>query len=405
MSKKVNYSVCPRNTEDLNQSSMGNVLTFTDALDYQEVEAGILGAALSLITLVGIVALVVWCCKDSCCCAKNSKNHCFFWKNKALACGRCDQKTAHNILTAVFPNLFTKHVRETSPDNEDNNFVMVGVEGEENATEAEVSVDCGYEEAYFIGGKEFDKEELIYRKKCYCHGKRAACCYTYTYFIVATILALLWLIAMTVENAIYRKTGTCNDINVLESSFTCFDITSDSFKLIDCENGSNPDITVFCYLYNPNPGAVGNAYAIAHLIIFGITAYFRLTTKMAEKKPFRVLVIVLQVALYLLIIAVCIGLLVGHFRFKAELYFFKGNAAMRWTIYLLIPITAAVVIPVPWCFFTNEEVHGSVSVDTTRPKPKCTQAQSRSNTPLPLPTSDKPGDATGQYRQSKTTAV
>ena len=209
------------------------------------------------------------------------------------------------------------------------------------------------EKVYLIGGKEFDKAE---------YGKKVACCYTYTYFIVATILAILWFIVMALENAIYRKTGTCNDINVKDSSFICFDVTSGSSNpnSINCQVGSNPDITVFCYLYSPNPGAVGIAVGIFNLFIFGITAYFRLTTKMAENEFLRVLVIVLQAVLYLFTIAVCIGLLVGHFRFKAELYFFQGNAIIRWVIFLLFPITGAALIPVPWCFFTKPPAYNSM---------------------------------------------
>ena len=280
-----------------------------------------------------------------CCCGREFERQCFFWKNSELAWGKCNHKLAHLFLTIFFPHLFTKYLQEEEEEKEDGNFVIVNLEDEEE------------QEVHLIDGKVFDEEELIPYPK-HCHGKKIACCYTYTYFIVATILALLWLIAMTVENAIYRKTGTCNDINVLDSSFTCFDITNGSYEHISCEIGSDPDITVFCYLYSPNPGAVGIAVGIVNLIFFVITAYFRLTTKMAENKSLIGLVIGLQAVLVLFTVITCIVLLVVHFRFKAELYFFQGNAAMRWAIFLLIPITAAALIPVPWCFFTNPPVHG-----------------------------------------------
>lgn len=321
--------------------------------------------------LITPIIPVLYTCAKCCCCGEEFVSQCLFWKSKKLACGKCDQKLAHLFMTIVFPHLFTKHIQEAPPQNDNkDNFVAITIKGEVS----DESVDLDYKDVYLIGGKEFDEEEkelLPYPKGC--HGKKVACCYTYTYFIVATILGLLWFIVMTLENAIYRKTGTCHDINVLANSFTCFDITSDPFDPapINCDIGKDPDITVFCYLYSPNPGALGIAVGIVNLLFFGVTAYFRLTTKMAEKKSFRVLVIVVQVVLYLLTIAVCIGLVVGHFTFNSGLYFFQGNPAMRWTMFLLIPITAAAMIPVPWCFFTDTPVHNTnMSINTSHRKPK-----------------------------------
>ena len=70
---------------------------------------------------------------------------------------------------------------------------------------------------------------------------------------------------------------------------------------IDCAIGKNPNISVFCYLFNPNPAAIGSAYSIVKLITGAITVYFNIAVYLAFKN--RNLLIILQVLLLVPLIA------------------------------------------------------------------------------------------------------
>lgn len=254
------------------------------------------------------------------------------------------KKEIHGLLMTVFPTLITKKVR--SP--------------EETAV-------C------LFGDKEFAiKDEKYKCTSIVCH------CYTYFYFVSMIILASLWFIAMAIENGIYRKTTTCNDINVQDNSFTCFDVTKiDRQKpndvkpaLINCDLTKNTNIAVFCYLFQPNLAAFGIAFSISNLILFGVRVYFRIAIKMAEYSCGRYLLIAFHIIGTILALVGLAILPSFHFAptINFDFYFFRGNAVIRWTFYILTIFTAILMIQVPWCGFTDEDSYRSTTTATKPPQ-------------------------------------
>lgn len=140
--------------------------------------------------------------------------------------------------------------------------------------------DTQEKEAYLFGDNHESTPCFPHFPSYFFHG------YTYYYFVSVVTLACLWFVIMIIENAIYRKTTTCHDINVRDNSFTCFNVTKSDFKPIPitCAIGKSPTTEVFCYLFQPNIAAFGIAFSIFKLIIFGVTVYFKIAIKLAESK-------------------------------------------------------------------------------------------------------------------------
>ena len=181
---------------------------------------------------------------------------------------------------------------------------------------------------------------------------------TYLYFINASFLITVWFLILLVEYSIYRKTTTCNDINVLDKSFRCFRI--DTREAIGCTvdqgNGKSPDIDVFCYLYSPNPGALGIAFGAVNFISVAITVYFRIALYCTKAHIGRCCLSALQVlaaAIVAIVVALLPGLNFGPL--NVEIYFFHGLAAMRVCMYILIIYTGFTLIPIPWYGFTHQD--------------------------------------------------
>lgn len=318
---------------------------------FQTFESVLCFGIIVLILLAGLVVWVFMCCKKGCRCNCNAD---YDDIDETPRCG-CTQNLIHSLLMGLMPELFSKHVQQRTTKNEQQQPGNVQIPtptqipGEENEW-------CNpTTELYLIGDKAFDEPPR-------CCNKKRACCYTYTYFVTTCALAFVWFVLVTSEYGIYRKTGTCNDIDVLDVSYSCF-IVKDNGEIgdhINCTVGKDPNITVFCYLHSPNPGAVGIGFSFAKLILFGVTLYFKLTTKIAETSCGWV--IVLQV---LLSIAAFIGIavllpLIHYVKvINIYVYFFHGNAALRLASYALLILTPIFLIPVPWCFFINNKKYRS----------------------------------------------
>lgn len=316
------------------------------------------------------------------------------------------------VLKVLFPNIITKSVytdvKKISNENANPTLIVIG-DDKSVPTEAAEGVPIvqskkiEVKEIYLFGEKEFNegttfkglfhssssqKNEV---KKIYCEKEfnkettfkglcsslltcicdRCSCicdlcprcctceCYLYTYFISVAFLATLWGMTLIAENLFYRKTGTCNDINVEDKSYTCFNVHG--YTQVNCLTEMRPsNTTVFCYLYSPSPGAIGIGFGTYSAIIFGVTVYFNIAIKLAERanRNFCCAWSLLCIQIILAFLGL-MGMLVVtpllETTHSINVYFFHGNAVLRWAMYFILIITIPIVILVPWCGFTKED--------------------------------------------------
>lgn len=335
---------------------MGSSFSSLDTIyEYHAREAGLFFSITSLVLIIPIIVIIILCIKRCTCCNQKGCRECCrecckeyfkeiycssepnarvtkFFKACSTFIKVCDETCYkyrtkfHRVLHVPFSGLITTNTKVQCV--EDSNIISSA------------------EETYLFGGKEL--------KGCYC--------YTYVYFTAIALLAIIWFILICVESGIYRKTTTCNDINVQDKSYSCFAIankTNDTYRRIgmmpiNCTIGKSPNISVFCYLYNLRPAAIGSAVGIAKLITFVTSVYFRIVIFCVSKN--KCITSFLQISLGILFIMSFVIILPDrHFRHDAELYFFHGNDPLRWTSYFLVIITGLVLIPIPWCGFTKKD--------------------------------------------------
>lgn len=119
----------------------------------------------------------------------------------------------------------------------------------------------------------------------------------YIYFTLLSGLVALWYLAVFSDSLFYRKTGTCNDLSVNDSDYSCFLISDRNVppevqRIIDEEAGelvpcqrvrdflSTSNVTynleVICYLSQLSPlSAMGIAYGAAKMIIIFLQVIFK----------------------------------------------------------------------------------------------------------------------------------
>ena len=365
---------------------MGNRLIFPNVEQYQGFEGGLFGGLVVLFFIVFVLALICISCIK----------------------GICTDRVAdvlHKILAAgVFPGLVTvtdggqvaididEKRKHKSSGQEHTEQVAINIDGEGNkSTGQELSNHTNGNELLLFGGKEIDHSfndcpsccstgiEKCFKDRCCstddrcttdCCTKKCATCYIYYYFITIGILASIWFFLLSVNSIVYRKTSTCNDINVLENSFVCYHIDNNYAK-INCtkEVLEDRNTRVFCYLYSISPGAIGIAYSSASLVIYVVTIYFKVSVKIAElkckcgaeKKQMchigMILVILAQISIFVGFLLLAILTIPEHFKWGGELYFFHGLAVLRVAMYPLTVITGIIIIPVPWCYFTKKKYY------------------------------------------------
>lgn len=104
----------------------------------------------------------------------------------------------------------------------------------------------------------------------------------HAYFLAMLLIVANWFFVMFFDTAFYRKTTTCNDLNVRRDAYLCFDIskpiTAGPTNCTDPEIRDNLDIYVLCYLQFFNfPIALSLAFSFAQLIIILIHISFAIT--------------------------------------------------------------------------------------------------------------------------------
>ena len=139
----------------------------------------------------------------------------------------------------------------------------------------------------------------------------------HVYFMTMMFLAICWFFVMFVDTAIYRKTTTCNDINVQKNAYVCFDVNADNYhraEPVDCAKVIDDlDVHVLCYLrYFNFPTAASIAFSFMQLIVFGIYVTFAITLYFVAKwKNGKFISIIIWVVSAVIMVAVIISVVVA----------------------------------------------------------------------------------------------
>ena len=170
-----------------------------------------------------------------------------------------------------------------------------------------------------------------------------------------TSMSLMWFIAIALELSIYRKTTTCNDINVKVQSFSCFEVNN-NYQKIDCGNTDDIDTrSVICYLYNPTLAGFAVAFSAATLVRTIADWFFKLVMKATNCIAWCGLALrMVLLLLAVLILAAYIAL--TQVQIIEESYFIFGEVPMRIAQLVLLCLTVAgmLLIP-PWCKHSDDE--------------------------------------------------
>ena len=120
----------------------------------------------------------------------------------------------------------------------------------------------------------------------------------YIYFTLLSGLVVLWYLAVFSDSLFYRKTGTCNDLSLNDTDYSCFLISDrnvppqvqeiideEAGELVPCQRvqqflASTPNVTynleVICYASQLSPlSAMGVAYGASKTIAFLLQLIFK----------------------------------------------------------------------------------------------------------------------------------
>ena len=157
--------------------------------------------------------------------------------------------------------------------------------------------------------------------------------WVHIYFTLLCSVAVLWFATVFSDAVLYRKTGTCLDLDVRDSDARCFllstaDVPPEVQEIIDEEEGeavpcqrvqnylilnnSTYDLEVVCYLARISPlPALGVAYGTMKTIIFAmvsvLTVFLAFSNKFGAPKWALCSIIFTQIVISFVIIAVIVA--------------------------------------------------------------------------------------------------
>ena len=348
-----------------------NPLVFKEADKYQYVECGLLAAGLFIILAVGIIVVIYIICKKK---------------------GREEIEEKAHTMFQGFIKKSTYLTPNTIAEAQNDDAVVIIIEKTSDV----------YQQVRLFGEDSIIdlQQDCMPLQGCGCGCGCGICCmhfWTYFYFFMAAFLAGLWFIVLLCENSIYRKTTTCNDINVKDNSFTCFDL-NDQSRPVQCPIGSSPNNkSIFCYLYEPNPGAAGIAYGFVKLILIGVVIYFKVLNQLRQYKCCQYILLILQVGgMIIAPLLLTFTLPFLQYKTKLELYFFHGRAVLRVAMFVLVVVTPTTLIPAPWCCLTNSNKFKDVVLEQREEKER---QDPKENSPPNHTSSEPEGGASAEMEQ------
>ena len=129
----------------------------------------------------------------------------------------------------------------------------------------------------------------------------------HAYYLAMLVTVANWFFVMFFDTAFYRKTTTCNDLNVRRDAYLCFDVSQSILagpvNCIDPTIRDDLDIYVLCYLQFFNfPVALSLSFSFAQLMILLIHISFALTLWCVKNfKPYAALALhAILLALYII---------------------------------------------------------------------------------------------------------
>ena len=169
----------------------------------------------------------------------------------------------------------------------------------------------------FLGNEQLDKGDFKGENK-----RKMARAWVHIYFTLLCCVAVLWFATIFSDAVLYRKTGTCLDLNVRDSDSRCFllstadvppelesIINEEEGEAVPCqrvqtyliENNSTYDLEVICYIARLSPlPALGIAYGTMKTLIFAIiavlTAFLTISNKLKLRNKLCTIIVFVQVA-------------------------------------------------------------------------------------------------------------
>ena len=286
----------------------------------------------------------IWDCVKSCCshfCCSCCCSCCSVWTEDQDSASNYDLMDHEheglcsklNILFPVYRIVFRQTVKEV-------------------VTHHETSTDTTKTQEFLFGGYRNPKHN----------------CRLHTYFLTMLVIVLNWFLLMLCDTAIYRKTTTCNDINVRRDAYMCFDVSKSVTAVpVDCTNPDvmqNDNIHVLCYLKSFNIAtALSLAFSFAQLIILLIHISFSTTLWCVKKyvtrgKYFALALHIFLCVVYIIICAVY-GILIGiknNFKYSEGENLFYGDKVLRIAMFAWCGVTIFFLTFLsPYCWLINRK--------------------------------------------------
>ena len=176
--------------------------TFSEKAPYDKIDAGVFGGITLVVVLVVVIAISVW---------KVKRRH------------------IHDFLGLLFVSFTRRSIQDGTSD----------------AKEILIYAD----------------KELFNKADTRSH--KCKHCAIYVYYILTTCASCLWFIVVAVDDTVYRKTGTCNDVDVTGYNYVRF--REDNNSMVDCATKES-GLAVICYLFSPSLIGIGVAFSISQFI-------------------------------------------------------------------------------------------------------------------------------------------
>ena len=168
--------------------------------------------------------------------------------------------------------------------------------------------------------------------------------WTYFYFAVVLSVGLLWGIAVFWDNFWYRKTNTCNDINVKHNEYICYKVEPPNYPIANCQALVNSGVDVLCYLEARSISTgLGIGFSIFQFVLligkigFSIAVWFggRQEKDSRWSHGFAVTAGVLGIVAFVSM-TVYAGIVTTVFETDPTWNIFFGHPPLRWWMYGLL---------------------------------------------------------------------
>lgn len=197
--------------------------------------------------------------------------------------------------------------------------------------------------------KENDQLTFLFSKR----RPKSGCCYGYVWVYFTTLFVFLFLLflSMFCNFFIYRKTSTCNDINVKRKNYICFDINH-GYRKVDCLEEKDDNLDVICYLTDFDFfRALGIAYGAIEAFRALISTFFSIGIVIGKKAPgamitYQIISVILSIILF--------GVIYGVFHEDCTSGTLCGNAVLlHMTVILAFLTSQFFVVGHPWWAFDS----------------------------------------------------